>query len=132
MSGALIHPTVEAVIAIHQEVLAGHEGGTGIGSRELLESSAAAPRATMVGQALVTDPIKIAASYFYYLCSNHAFVDGNKRVALATCLVFLSENGLLPAEELDTDPWETLTIAVASSALSRAGSTAALRLPVGG
>jgi death-on-curing protein len=113
----LRHPTVESVIAIHSEVLMAHGGTPGLRSRELLESAIAAPQATMLGNPLLTDPFEIAAAYFLYLCSNHAFVDGNERVALATCLVFLSENGLLTNEILDVDAWESLTLGVASNAL---------------
>ena len=127
MSIRIKHPTVEAVIAIHTEVLAAHGGGAGIRSRELLESAVAAPQATMMGAPMISDPIEIAASYLFYLCANHAFVDGNKRVALATCLVFLSENGLLQNESLDADDWENLTLAVAAGALNRADATARLR-----
>lgn len=127
MSAELKHPTVEAVIAIHEEVLAAHGGSAGMGSRELLESDVATPQATMIGAPMISDPIEIAAAYFFYLCSNHAFVDGNKRVALATCLVFLSKNGLLPHETLDTDDWESLTLAVATGTLSRDEVTAKLR-----
>jgi death-on-curing protein len=54
-------------------------------------------------------------------------VDGNKRVALATCLVFLSENGLLPSEALDADAWERLTLGVAASRLDRIETAARLR-----
>jgi len=121
------HPTVEAVLAIHEQVLTAHGGGTGLRSRELLESAVAAPQATMMGAPLISDPVEIAAAYFYYLCSNHPFVDGNKRVALATCLVVLSENELLPEESLDVDAWEKLTLAVAAGLLSREEVTAALR-----
>jgi hypothetical protein len=39
-------------------------------------------------------------------------------MALATCLVFLSENRLLPNEDLDADAWENLTLSVAASLLS--------------
>lgn len=127
MSGSLKHPTVDSVIAIHAEVLAAHGGGTGIRSHELLESAVAAPQATMMGAPLISDPIEIAAAYLYYLCSNHPFVDGNKRAALATCLVFLSENGLLENEELVADDWENLTLAVAASLLTRDQITATLR-----
>jgi death-on-curing protein len=81
----------------------------------------------MMGEPLMTDPIEIAAAYFFYLCSNHAFVDGNKRVALATCLVFLSENQLLKNEELDVDDWENLTLSVAAGVLSREEVTEKLR-----
>ena len=127
MSSALKHPSVEAVFAIHEEVLAAHGGSPGLRSRELLESAIAAPQATMMGVPMISDPIEIAAAYLFYLCSNHAFVDGNKRVALATCLVFLSENGLLQNEELDADDWENLTLAVAAGVLSRDEVTGRLR-----
>jgi len=81
----------------------------------------------MMGAPMISDPIEIAAAYLFYLCANHAFVDGNKRVALATCLVFLSENGLLKNESLDADDWESLTLAVAAGSLNRADVTATLR-----
>lgn len=127
MSAPLKHPTVEAVLAIHAEVLAAHGGGEGIRSMELLESAVAAPQATMMGSPMISEPIEIAAAYLFYLCSNHPFVDGNKRMALAICLVFLSDNGLLPNEDLDVDVWENLTLAVAASLLSREEITATLR-----
>jgi death-on-curing protein len=131
MIAPLLHPTIDAVLAIHVEVLAAHGGSPGLRSRELLESAVAAPQATMMGVPMISDPIEIAAAYLFYLCSNHAFVDGNKRVALATCLVFLSENGLLKDEELNADDWENLTLAVAAGVLSRDEVTERLRLLVG-
>ena len=127
MSRPLAHPTVEAVKAIHAEVLAAHGGSPGLREQSLLESAVAAPKTTMLGQPMFTDPVEIAAAYLFYLCRNHAFVDGNKRVALATCLVFLSENELLPEEALDADAWEALTLDVAASRLDREQTTARLR-----
>ena len=81
----------------------------------------------MMGEPLFTDPLELAAAYLFYLCRNHPFIDGNKRTALATCLVFLSENGLLPEEKLDVDAWEELTLAVAASELDREQTTKRLR-----
>jgi death-on-curing protein len=127
MKAAFKHPTVEAVLAIHEEVLAAHGGAAGIRSRELSESAVAAPQATKMGQPLISEPLEIAAAYLFHLSGNHPFVDGNKRVALATCLVFLSENGLLESEELAVDDWENLTLAVAAGLLSRDDITATLR-----
>ena len=127
MSARLIHPTVSAVKAIHVEVLAAHGGMEGLRDEALLESAVAAPQATMFGKPLLDDPIEVAAAYLFYLCNNHPFMDGNKRVALATCLVFLSENGLLPAEQLDPDAWERLTLDVASGQLDRAETATRLR-----
>lgn len=57
----------------------------------------------------------MVAAYLFYLCRNHPFVDGNQRTALAICLVFLSENGLLENEALDVGLWEALTLDVAAS-----------------
>ena len=127
MSKVLVHPTVSAVKAIHLEVLAAHGGADGLRDEALLESAVAAPQATMTGTPLFSDPVEVAAAYLFYLCNNHPFVDGNKRTALATCLVFLSENGLLPDEKLDVDSWEALTLGVASSELDREQTTARLR-----
>lgn len=127
MRSPLAHPTVEAVKAIHAEVLSAHGGGAGLREEALLESAVAAPQATMTGESLFTDPVEIAAAYLFYLCRNHPFVDGNKRTALATCLVFLSENELLPDEKLDFESWEALTLDVAASRLDREQTTKRLR-----
>jgi len=127
MKRPLVHPTVAAVKAIHAEVLAAHGGSAGLREEALLESAVAAPQATMAGELMFTAPVEIAAAYLFYLCRNHPFVDGNKRTALATCLVFLSENGLLPNETLDADAWEKLTLDVAASQLDREATTVRLR-----
>ena len=92
----LAHPTVSAVKAIHAEVIRAHGGSPGLRDEALLESAVAAPQATMMGEPLFTDAVEVAAAYLFYLCRNHPFTDGNKRTALATCLVFLSKNRLLP------------------------------------
>jgi death-on-curing protein len=127
MKRPVAHPTVEAVKAIHAEVLAAHGGSDGLSDPALLESAVAAPQASTMGAPLLSDPVEIAAAYLFYLCRNRPFVDGNKRTALATCLVFLSENGLLKDEELGADAWEALTLDVASSRLDREQTTKRLR-----
>jgi death-on-curing protein len=115
------------VKAIHSEVLAAHGGSAGIRDEALLESAVAAPQATMMGQALITDPIEIAAAYLFYICRNHAFIDGNKRTALASCLVFLQTNDLLPSAKLPIDEWEELVLDVASGKIDREQTTRGLR-----
>jgi len=80
----------------------------------------------MMGQPIFTDAEEIAAACLYYLCCNRAFVDGNNRLALASCLVFLEQNGLLPDDAITThaiDAWETLVLDVASGSLSREDTT---------
>ena len=93
----------------------------------MLESAVAAPQATIFGEPIFPDLVEIAAAYLFYLCSNHPFVDGNKRVALATCLVFLDANGILPDGDLPVDPWEALVFDVAASRLDRAQTAHHLR-----
>jgi death-on-curing protein len=123
----LRHLAAATVEAIHAEVLAAHGGAPGLRDRALLESAVAAPQATMMGQPLMKDPIEVAAAYLFYLCRNHAFVDGNKRVALAACLVFLEKNGLLPWRDLPVDDWEAFVLDVAASRIDRDATTARLR-----
>ncbi len=127
MSKSLKYLTVEAVKAIHGEVLAAHGGAAGIRDETLLESAVAAPQASMMGQPLIADRIEIAAAYLFYICKNHAFVDGNKRTALAACLVFLEENGLLPDRKLPINDWEQFVLDVAASKIDRDATTRRLR-----
>lgn len=113
---------MEAVLAIHEEVLAAHGGLGGLRDRALLESAVAAPQASFGGKPLIRDPIEVAAAYLFYVCRNHPFVDGNKRTALAAALVFLDANGLLPdpgAPARKIDDWESLVLDVASAKLDR-------------
>jgi death on curing protein len=119
--------TIAAVKAIHRQVLAAHGGAMGIREETLLESAVAAPQASMMGQPLISDPIEIAAAYLFYICRNHPFIDGNKRTALAACLVFLEENQLLPGAKLPTDDWEMFVLDIAASKLDRATTTRRLR-----
>jgi death on curing protein len=127
VSAQLIHLTTSAVKAIQVEVLAAHGGSPGIRDEALLESAVAAPQATMRGQPLITDPVEIAAAYLFYICGNHAFIDGNKRTALAACLIFLETNELLPDKKLPIDDWEALVLDVAASRIDRDQTTARLR-----
>lgn len=120
-----LHLTTDIVLEIHAEAIAQFGGGHGLGDRALLESAVAAPQASFGGQSPFADLIEVAAAYLYYLCSNHPFLDGNKRTALGSCLIFLRLNGLVPMA--DSDAWENLTLAVAAGVLSREETTAKLR-----
>lgn len=127
MSEPLAHLTTSAVRAIHEQVLAAHGGAPGIRDAALLESAVSAPQATMLGKPLISDPIEAAAAYLFYICRNHAFMDGNKRTALASCLVFLDANRLLPAEKFPVDDSEELVLDVAASRIDRDQTTKRLR-----
>jgi death-on-curing protein len=120
-----LHLTMEIVLEIHDEAISQFGGSEGLRDRALLESAIAAPQASFGGESPFRDVVEIAAAYLFYLCGNHPFIDGNKRVALGSCLVFLRLNGFTPAP--DCDDWENLTLAVAAGTLSRNEVTARLR-----
>ena len=83
---------VELVIDIHNEQLALFGGPDGLRDRGLLESALARPvNKHAYGE---TDLAAFAASYAFGLARNHPFIDGNKRVAFASFLVFLGLNGV--------------------------------------
>jgi death on curing protein len=129
-SSELRHLNVQAVVAIHEKVLQAHGGSPGLRDAALLESAVAAPQASYGGAPLIKDAIGIAAAYLFYLCRNHPFVDGNKRTALACCLVFLESNALLPDAEAPAravDEWERLVLDVAAARVDRKQTTQRLR-----
>ena len=112
-----LHLTVEIVREIHTEAIQRFGGSDGVRELSLLESAVAAPQASFGGKSPYADLIEVASAYLFYLCQNHPFVDGNKRVALGSCLVFLQLNGLEP--QADGPEWEELTLDVASGKLDR-------------
>lgn len=120
-----LHLSVDIVREIHHEALSRFGGLDGVRDIALLESAVAAPRAGFGGASLYSDVVEIAAAYLFYLCRNHPFLDGNKRVALGSCLVFLRLNGIEPTP--DGQEWEALTLAVAATSIDRAGVTQFLR-----
>ncbi|MBK9577570.1 MAG: type II toxin-antitoxin system death-on-curing family toxin [Fibrobacterota bacterium] len=120
-----VHLDLDIVLEIHQSVIDAFGGAQGIREIALLESAVAAPQATFGGQSVYVDVVEIAAAYLFFLCRNHPFIDGNKRVSLASCLVFLRLNGYSPAP--DSSAWEELTLDIAASRLDRDQATQRLR-----
>ncbi len=120
-----LHLNVAIVNEIHEEAIAQFGGINGIRDQALLESAISATQASFAGVSPFTDVIDVAGAYLFYLCSNHPYLDGNKRVGLGACLVFLQLNGFTPAP--DSDDWENLTLAVAAGVLARHEVTERLR-----
>ena len=80
------------VLDFHAEQLALFGGPDGIRDLGLLESALARPQNKLAyGE---TDLAALAASYGFGIARNHPFVDGNKRTALASMIVFLNLNEL--------------------------------------
>jgi death-on-curing protein len=84
--------TLEQIELIHQDQLDLYGGLPGIRDYGALESAFMAPQNRYLYQ---TDNLtELAASYLFHLAKNHVFVDGNKRVAVASCTLFLLQNGI--------------------------------------
>jgi death-on-curing protein len=81
----------DTVMAIHDEQIAEHGGLGGVRDIALIQSALARPR----NLAAYGDPdaAALAAAYAHALARNHGFLDGNKRTAFVTALVFLLANG---------------------------------------
>ena len=75
---------------ILQDQLARYGGEYGIRDVGLTESAVATPHAQFGGELLHADPVAQAAAYLFHLCSNHPYLDGNKRVALASAMILKS------------------------------------------
>ena len=86
--------TLVEVLAILQDQVTRYGGEFGIRDLGLLSSAIAVPQASFGGHALHSDLFEIAAAYAFHICQNHPFLDGNKRVGLASALVFLDLNGV--------------------------------------
>lgn len=120
------HLTVDIVMEIHAEAIRQFGGSSGLRDQALLESAVAAPQAGFGGKSVYADLQEIAAAYLYFLCCNHPFIDGNKCVALGSCIVFLRLNGF--TTDPDGQDWEDLTLDVAAGRIDRDETTARLRL----
>ena len=81
------------ILAVHDEQLAEHGGGTGLRDEGLLDSALARPQ-NRHGYDRNTDACTLAAAYAFGIARNHPFVDGNKRTAFVAAELFLELNGV--------------------------------------
>lgn len=89
---------IDIVLDFHVEQLALFGGADGIRDHGLLESALARPINKFgYGE---TGLAALAAAYGFGIARNHPFIDGNKRTALASIIVFLGLNGI----NLDAPP----------------------------
>lgn len=90
-----------AILLLHAEALAAHGGITGLRDPSLLDSALNRP----INQYLydpAADLAQLAAAYGFGLAKNHAFADGNKRIAFIATALFLRSNGYrLVSEPID-------------------------------
>lgn len=86
--------SVEQVEAMHKLQIDQFGGSHGVRDEGLLLSALAQPESGYGGEYFHKDLYEMAAAYLFHLIKNHAFHDGNKRIAALTAAVFLQVNGL--------------------------------------
>lgn len=84
--------TLEDVLEIHQDQINRYGGRPGIRDQNLLLSALSQPPSAFGGQYLHTTIYDKASAYLFHICQNHPFIDGNKRVATVSALMFLALN----------------------------------------
>jgi death on curing protein len=104
-----------ALEQLHDASIAQHGGAPGLRDDGLFESALARPQNLLAYEG-VQDLARLAASYAFGLAENHAFVDGNKRIAFIAAATFLRINN----HRLVADQSEAALImfSVASSAFT--------------
>jgi death-on-curing protein len=101
--------------AVHDRQLAEHGGSDGLRDPAALDSALA--RAQTMANYADADAADLAAAYAHGLAKNHAFVDGNKRIAWIAARLFLLDNGC----KIRFDPLEAIRVmeGVASGRVSQ-------------
>lgn len=82
------------VLLLHQLLIEETGGADNVRDIGLLDSALESAFATFGGQELYPTKEEKAARLGYALISNHAFVDGNKRIGMYVMLTFLEVNGI--------------------------------------
>lgn len=84
----------EKVLLLHQLIAQETGGGIGVRDEGLLESALEGAFSSFGGQELYPTKEEKGARLGYTLISNHAFLDGNKRIGMYVMLTFLEVNGI--------------------------------------
>lgn len=90
----MIRFTKEKVLLLHHLMAEATGGSVGVRDNDLLESALESCFATFDGVDLYPTKEEKGARLGYALISNHAFVDGNKRIGVYIMLTFLEMNGI--------------------------------------
>ena len=90
----MIRLSKEKVLLLHQLIAEETGGSAGLKDEGLLESALSNAYATFDGEYLYATKEEKAASLGFSLISNHAFVDGNKRIGVYVMLTFLEAEGI--------------------------------------
>ncbi len=86
--------SIEMVLLLHRLIAAESGGSVGVRDYNLLDSALESAFQTFDGKDLYPSKEEKGARIGYSLISNHAFIDGNKRIGVHVMLSFLEFNGI--------------------------------------
>lgn len=84
----------DKVLLLHELIAKETGGDAGVRDFGLLESALESAYQTFDGKELFPSKEEKAAKLGFSLITNHAFVDGNKRIGMYVMLAFLEMNGI--------------------------------------
>ena len=84
----------DKVLLLHQLIAQETGGSIGVRDEGLLESALEVAFSSFGGEEFYPSKEEKGARLGYNLISNHAFVDGNKRIGMYVMLTFLEVNGI--------------------------------------
>ena len=90
----MIKISQEKVLLLHQLITEETGGDPNVRDMALLDSALESAFQTFGGKELYPTKEEKGARIGYSLISNHAFVDGNKRIGMFVLLTFLETNGI--------------------------------------
>lgn len=108
----------DKVLLLHQLMIAETGGSADVRDLGLLDSALESAYATFDGKELYPTKEEKAARIGYSLISNHAFVDGNKRIGIYVMFTFLEVNGI--RLEATNDEVAAVGLSIASGETSHA------------
>ena len=91
----------EKVLLLHKLITEETGGDPNVRDTALLNSALESAFATFGGKELYPTKQEKGARLGYALISNHAFVDGNKRIGMYVLLAFLETNGIKLRPSID-------------------------------
>ena len=105
----------EKVLLLHQLIAQETGGEVGLRDQSLLDAALAAAFAGVADREFYPSKEEKAAKLGFDLISNHAFLDGNKRIGMYVMLTVLEANGI--GVEADNEEVASVGLAVASGAM---------------
>ena len=112
----MIRFSKEKVLLLHRIMAQATGGSVGVRDEGLLESALEAAFSEFGGVEFYPTKEEKAARLGYSLISNHAFVDGNKRIGMYIMLTFLEVNGI--HMDCTNEDVTTVGLAVASGEMN--------------